>query len=45
VKNAIERMAIMSSTTATRFLMAPVPRMATCGWLMMGVPKVVPKTP
>jgi hypothetical protein len=25
--------------------MAPMPRIATCGWLMTGVPKRLPKTP
>jgi len=34
-----------SVTTTGRFLMAPMPRIATWGWLMMGRPKVSPNTP
>ena len=34
-----------SLTTTGRFSMPPTPRMATCGWLMMGKPITVPKTP
>ena len=34
-----------SSRTTGRFSMVPTPRMPTCGWLMMGVPNRLPKTP
>ncbi len=34
-----------SSRTTGRFSIVPMPRIATCGWLMMGVPKRLPKTP
>ena len=34
-----------SSRTTGRFSMVPMPRIATCGWLMIGVPKRLPKTP
>ncbi len=34
-----------SSITIGRFSTAPMPRIATCGWLMIGVPKSEPKTP
>ena len=34
-----------SSITIGRFSMAPMPRIATCGWLITGVPKRLPKTP
>jgi 2-oxoglutarate dehydrogenase E2 component (dihydrolipoamide succinyltransferase) len=33
---------IASSTTTTRFSTIPIPRMATCGWLMIGVPNRAP---
>ncbi len=39
------RMAMASSRTTGRFSMVPIPRMATWGWLMIGVPKRLPKTP
>ena len=32
-------------TTCGRFSMAPMPRMATCGWLMIGVPAKEPNPP
>ncbi len=38
-------MAIASSTTTGRFSIAPTPRIATCGWLMIGIPNSAPKTP
>ena len=46
----IERMAIVSPpsasvTTTGRLTIAPVPRMATCGWLMIGVSKSAPRLP
>jgi len=34
-----------SLRTIGRFTSAPVPRMATCGWLMMGVSNSVPAEP
>jgi hypothetical protein len=37
--------AIMSSTTTTRLSMLPTPRIATCGWLMIGRPNTAPKIP
>src|SRR6476646_954514 len=33
------------STTAGTFSTAPTPRMATCGWLITGVAKILPKLP
>ena len=35
-------MAMASSRTTGRFSMVPTPRIATCGWLMIGVPKRLP---
>ena len=35
----------MSSTTTTRLSTLPTPRIATCGWLMMGNPNSAPKMP
>src|SRR3954468_15395955 len=34
-----------SVTTTGRLTIAPVPRMATCGWLMIGVSKSAPRLP
>jgi hypothetical protein len=34
-----------SSMTMGRFLIAPVARIATCGWFMMGVPMIEPSEP
>ncbi len=34
-----------SLITIGRFTSAPVPRMATCGWLMIGVSNRVPAEP
>src|SRR2546426_6043252 len=34
-----------SVTTLGRFSIAPTPRMATCGWLMIGAPAYEPNTP
>ena len=34
-----------STSTTGRFSITPSPRIATCGWLMIGVPKSDPKTP
>ncbi len=34
-----------SSITVTRFSIVPTPRIATCGWLMIGVPNRLPKIP
>src|SRR5437763_1047346 len=34
-----------SVTTLGRFSIAPTPRIATCGWLMMGAPAYDPNTP
>src|SRR5688500_6569084 len=49
-KKAQVRMAIVSSpsgpaTTFGRFSIAPTPRIATWGWLMIGVPMSDPNTP
>src|ERR1022692_1706753 len=38
-------MAMASSITTGVFSTAPTPRMATCGWLMMGVAITLPKLP
>ncbi len=38
-------MPIASSTTTGRFSMVPTPRMATCGWLMIGMPNWAPNWP
>src|SRR5713101_5649115 len=34
-----------SSTTTGRFTTVPVPRIATCGWLMIGVSNRAPRLP
>ena len=34
-----------SSTTTRRFSILPIPRMADCGWLMIGVAIKLPLTP
>src|SRR6266436_5393965 len=34
-----------SSTTTARFTTEPVPRIATCGWLMIGVSNSAPRLP
>ncbi len=41
----IERMAMASSITTGVFSTAPTPRIATCGWLITGVAKTLPKLP
>ena len=45
VRYPIGLIAIASSITTGRFSMLPTPRMATCGWLMIGMPNSAPKTP
>src|SRR5208283_5298882 len=37
-RRQMERMAMASSITTGVFSTVPTPMMATCGWLMMGVP-------
>ncbi len=39
------RMAMASSITTGVLSTVPTPRMATCGWLMTGVPNRLPKLP
>jgi len=41
-RRQMERMAMASSITTGVFSIVPTPMMATCGWLMMGVPTRLP---
>jgi hypothetical protein len=45
VRIAIVSVPSGSVTTLGRFSIAPTPRMATCGWLMIGAPAYDPNTP
>src|ERR1022692_3148767 len=42
---AMESLPSLSVTTTGFFMIPPTPRMATCGWLMMGIPNFAPKMP
>ena len=43
--NADEVVAVKVVKTLGRFSILPTPRIASCGWLMIGVPNRPPKTP
>src|SRR5262249_25136630 len=45
VKCAVGLIAIASLMTMARCSTAPTPRMATCGWLMIGMPNKAPNAP
>ncbi len=44
-RTAMDSLPKRSSMTTGRLTSAPVPRMAACGWLMMGVSNRVPAEP
>src|ERR1035441_4920175 len=45
VRMAMESLPSLSVTTTGSLAMPPMPRMAACGWLMMGMPNCSPNIP